>query len=402
MESPDITLMRESARHVSQGLSEVGDIWRHEALKKAVELGLSVVQQSALGRWALEQASGGTIDDERLATSIGSLELAGPIGLAPGWDKPGKTLLAWDAMGARHATAGAVNLWGQPGKRMPRLVTFDTRLGDHGTDKSVNSFGFSSVRWEKAVYNLKKQRETGLIGAPNGMPVIVQVTMNKEMYETENVHQIAHWLGQTVKKVAPVADAISLGLSSFNTDNMRNAQDDPDFVRRNVEAAKNAVPEGMDIIYKGDADGGEKRLDIYSGLVNEFDIIMELINSTGMPRLKAKYGAEDLPGALAGGDTEFQQMAEDAVRYVYEATGGDIIGVGGVGVGRSDQAVRLIRAGASALSVNTGIRSRKAKIMTSTERDLIAHLDTLPPGQDNLRQIIGADTKRGPKYSGAA
>ncbi len=398
-ESPDITLIRESARHLHEGFEQAGDIWRHEGLKKAVELGLSIVQKTELGRWALQKASGGPIEDERLATNIGNIELEGPIGLAPGWDKPGKTLIAWDAMGARHFTAGAVNLWGQPGKRMPRLVTFNSQLGDHGTDKSVNSFGFSSVRWDKAVYNIEKQRDTGLIGLPNGMPVIVQVTMNQEMYEEENVHQIAHWLGQTVKKVAPVADAISLGLSSFNTDNMRNAQDDPDFVRRNVEAAKDAAPDGMEIIYKGDGDGGERRLDIYCGLIEEFDVIMELINSTGKSSIKEKYGAGHLRGALAGGDEEFQQMAEDAVRYVYEATGGNIIGVGGVGVGRPGQALRLVRAGASALAVNTGVRKRKARIMTSTEKEIITHLDTLPAGQDTLEHLIGVDTKRGPKVA---
>ncbi len=396
IESPDITLMHESARHLKESFEQVGDIWRHEGLKKAVELGLSQVQKSEIGRWALTKASGGPIVDERLATSIGSLELEGPIGLAPGWDKPGKTMIAWDALGARHVTAGAVNLWGQPGKSMPRLYTFDKSLGDHGRDKSINSFGFSSVRWNKAVYNLGKQRDTGLIGAPDGMPVIVQVTMNQEMYEAENVHQIAHWLGQTVKKVASVADAISLGLSSFNTDNMRNSQDDPDFVRRNVEAAKTAAPD-LDIIYKGDGDGGERRLDIYCDLITEFDVIMELINSTGKQHIKDRYNAGHLRGALAGGDREFQQMSEDAVRYVYEATGGDIIGVGGIGVGEAGQALRLIQAGASALGVNTGVKKRFPRIMTSTEREIIAHLNTLPPGEDTLQHVIGTNTSRGSK-----
>ena len=392
--SPEITLMHETARNIQEGLRGATDVWRHEGLKRGVEFVLDHLSRRESGLWLLEQASGGSIVDDRLATSIGGLALEGPMGVAPGWDKPGRTMAAWHAMGARHGTPGAVVFWGQPGNRMPRLHTFTRYIGDHGNEVSLNSYGFYAPRREKVIYNLERQREAGLVGKENGMPIIVQVTLNKEMYDEEHKDHIPHWLAATIKAVLPVADGISLGLSSPNTKGMRIAQDDEKFVVNCVKVALD-VADGKPVVYKGDADGGEPRFDIYCRLIDEFGIIMELINTTGKREIKAKYGVENLPGGLAGGDPDYQQMAVDAVRYVYEQTGGEIIGVGGIGVGRTGQAIRLLRAGARALGVNTGIRKRGAKIMTSTEREIIDHLDTLPPGRDTLQHVIGADTKRG-------
>ncbi len=59
--------------------------------------------------------------------------------------------------------------------------------------------------------------------------------------------------------------------------------------------------------------------------------------------------------------------------------------------------VRLLRAGASAIGVNTAVRSLGVKTMTTIDREVIANLDTLPLGQDTLQHIIGAETVRGPK-----
>lgn len=393
-QSAEITLLRESKRNIIEGFEGAIDIWRHEALKRGVEFMLDHLSRHGAGLWLLERASGGRIEDPRLATSIGSVAVAGPIGLAPGWDKPGRTLAAWNAMGAKHGAVGGVVYWGQPGNPMPRLYTFDQRLGDGGTEISLNSYGFAAPRHEKVVSNLRRQKDAGLIGADVDFPVIVQATLNKEMYQPGNLAHAAHWLAATVRAVKDVADIISLGLSSPNTQGMREAQRNKDFIFGCVDAAIEAAG-GKPVVYKGDGDGGESRLNLFCELVVKYGVIMELINTTGKPELKAKYGAENLPGGLAGGDPDYQDMAVAAVRYVFEQTGAEIIGTGGVGVGKPGQAIRLLRAGARVLGVNTGIRRHGAKIMTTVEQEIIDFLDTLPDGQNTLQHIIGADTTRG-------
>ncbi len=401
-ESPDIGLFRESWRLVAEAtggvVDDVADIWRHEGLKKGVEAGLHLISQRQLGQWALEQmvCFGG---DSGLSTTVGGMELSGPTGIAPGWDKTGKTIVAWQALGANHITVGGVTLFPQQGKHMPRLRTMDSRIGDHGTKVSLNAFGFPGLGADKTAYNIAKQRELGV-----KIPVIVQATANKEFYEPSNIDLLPGIMAATVRKILPVADAIGLGLSSPNTIGMRDAQA-YDFlyeivsrVRDEIESSGQEVP----IIFKGDGDGGEERLDMYARLATALGIeVFELINTTGLVKIKSKYDVENLPGGLAGADEDYQQLAVDSVRYMYEAVGDktDIIGVGGIN--GPERGLRMVRAGASAISINTFVRTAGTRAVKLIEKGMSDSLSSNPSGSDRIAQIIGIDTNRGPKAEAA-
>ena len=402
IEKPVGSIFSESMFHLKRGeVTDFADIWRHEGIKKGVEAGLYITGSNELGRMALRKSFGGPINDPRLKTNVAGLDMEGPIGLAPGWDKTGKTLHGWQALGARHITPGAVTFYGQAGNRMPRLRTMDNQIGDHGKNISLNAFGFWSPGSDKFVYNIQKQKEAGEID----IPIIVQVTLNKEFYYPDNLDLVADLIRMTVKKVLPVADAINLGLTSPNTMGMREAADKGDqFMLRVFGAARNEINRSnrkVPLIFKGEADGGEQRLEFYckwaqyrSELLDAF----ELINTTTLPKIKSKYGAENLPGGLAGADPEYQQMALSAVKYVYEAVGGrvDIIGVGGVDSPK--QALRMLEAGASAVGINTAVRKLGLGMMRYIEKGLIQEIDKKYPETKTLDQIIGSGTNRGPKH----
>lgn len=393
-ESPNITLMRESVRHLREGVEGVGDIWMHEGLKKGVEVALASSSHLELSRWLIENLAGQSVSDTRFSTNVGGLALLGPVGIAPGWDKTGKTVLGWQTAGANHITPGGIPLYAQKGGPMPRLRTFDHKVGDHGTTRSLNAYGFPSLGAAQVTHNVTQQKETGDVD----IPVIMQATLNKEMYEESNRHLIPGILAATVKKIAPVADAINLGLSSPNTLGMRDAQAF-DFLRTNVLTAKEAAGD-LPVVLKGDGDGGEERLDMYCRIALEAEIALELINTTALKQIKDKYGAGDLPGGLAGADPDYQQMAVEAVRYVYEAVGDkvDIIGMGGVN--SPEQALKMIRAGASAIGINTAVRQLGLRAVNVIEVGLSDLLDQSPPGT-RLENIVGIDTKRGSKVKTA-
>lgn len=370
MTKSELTVLGESMRNVSAGFTAAGDVLRHEGLKRMVEWGLNHASDSEIGRRALEWAAGQQVVDPALAITIGAVELEGPVGIAPGWDKTGKSILGLQTLGAHHVTVGGVPLYSQLGNPMPRLRTFDAKIGDHGKTRSLNSYGFYSPGEEKVRQNIEEQRDTGLVH----IPVFVQVTANKEFYEPSRRHELPEIIAKTVQKLVPVADGISFGLSSPNTLGMRDAQA-YEFLRNiivaSMEAGSNATARDIPYILKGDGDGGDTRLDTYIRLAEETGVHLELINTTGREEIKAKYGAEHTPGGLAGADPDYQDLAITAIRYVAEAVDGkvDIIGTGGVNNGA--QADKMLKAGAKAIGINTAMRELGVKAVRQIERELI-------------------------------
>jgi dihydroorotate dehydrogenase len=351
-----------------------------------VEAVLHAAASAGIGRAALRHYRGVAVQDERLRTSIGSIPLDGPFGLGAGWDKTGKTILAWQLLGARHITVGGIPLWPQGGKSAPRLRTFAAHVSDHGVGKSLNSYGFPSGGAYVVGREIAHQRELGAT-----IPIIAQVVANAEMYEPRYLPDIPVHLAEAVRillRTGAAPDAISLGLSSPNTPGARGAQDDYSFMRDTVVHVQGAISHYSDreipVIYKGDGDGGDQRLDLYCSLANETGVALELVNTTSLRHIKAKYEAEDLPGGLAGADPDYQALALRSVRYVFENTSVPIIGIGGVD--SAEHGLAMVQAGASAVGINTGIRTLGLGAFTLLEGQMLAGFGP----DEGVAQHVGA------------
>src|ERR1700749_2423294 len=59
--------------------------------------------------------------DPVLASTVFGVRFPGPLGLAAGFDKDGKGLLTWGAMGFGYAEVGTVTAHPQPGNPAPRM-----------------------------------------------------------------------------------------------------------------------------------------------------------------------------------------------------------------------------------------------------------------------------------------
>lgn len=175
---------------------------------------------NSVGRAALRTLAGEGTTYPSLKTTFGGIDFESPLGIAPGWDKTSKSILAWQALGARHHTVGGVTLYPQDGNPMPRLRTFDQKLGDRGKSKSLNAYGFYNPGADVLRRNIAAQRDKGSVE----IPIFVQVTANKEFYQPSQRAEIPGVIAKTVHKIIEVADGINFGLSSPNTLGMRDAQ----------------------------------------------------------------------------------------------------------------------------------------------------------------------------------
>lgn len=402
----DITIASEVRRHLLMGeASEAYDILRHEGLKHVAEKGLYLAGANELGRATLKYLVGGApVVDPLLRTYVSTLELDGPIGLNPGWDKPGNCIQAWQALGAHHTTVGGVSLFPQTGKRMPRLFTFSNQFHDNGMDVSINSMGFPSPGARATRFNINRQRQQAGVH----IPVIVQLTMNHEFFQNDNLDLVHELMRMTAEELLDVADGFSIGLTSPNIDNMRKVQTGnraDQFILRVAAAVRNVASTSnrhIPIIFKGHGDLGERQWEYYCRWAEyreDYFDAFELINTTRLPHIWAKYGInpDSLGGGLAGADPDYQQLALDATTYVYEAIGDrfDIITTGGINSG--PQLVKALESGGSAGGINSAIPKLGLGAMKLIERDALALLKQKYPKATSLDQIIGIATSRGPK-----
>src|SRR5881628_533535 len=103
----------------------------YESLLRPLLFRLSPDASHALARaalrlpplWRVLGASSRTVDS-RLNTNLGGLELANPIGLAPGFDKNAEFLPSLTQLGFGYIVVGSITREPRAGNPFPRLVRY--------------------------------------------------------------------------------------------------------------------------------------------------------------------------------------------------------------------------------------------------------------------------------------
>lgn len=316
--------------------------------------------------------------DPRLAVEVCGLRFASPVGLAGGCDKAGRALSAWPRLGFGFVEVGTVTPRPQPGNPRPRLF----RLPE---DRAlINRLGFNSPGAEVVAERMAVARRGGRYPIPLG----ANLGKNKD---TPLEDAAADYV-RTLERLHPHADFIVANLSSPNTPGLRSLQ------------ARDAVVPLLDALASRNRDLGEKPLFVKVSpdmTREELEAVADAVHGRGhglvatnatvrREGLRSRLGSE--PGGLSG--PPVRQVATDAVRILYRATGGrvPIIGVGGIM--NAEDAYQKIKAGATLVEVYTGFvyggpgmpRRFAWGLLRLLERDGFSH----------LREAIGAEDGRSP------
>jgi len=143
-----------------------------------------------------------------LPTRAFGLEFPNPVGLAAGLDKDGKYIEALFALGFGFVEVGTVTPKPQAGNPPPRLF----RLPKHSA--IINCMGFNNAGVEVLVNNVKRVRKR------NG-PLGINIGKNKD---TPNQNALVDYL-YCLERVYPLADYITVNISSPNTSGLRDLQE---------------------------------------------------------------------------------------------------------------------------------------------------------------------------------
>ena len=140
-----------------------------------------------------------TVDRPELATTIGGVEIANPIGLAAGYDKNCQLTPGLSSLGFGYVTCGTVTLDARPGNPGVRL------LRDSRNHALINALGFPGDGLEAVAENLSKDRL-----AVGNTPIVVSVS-GTEIEDIVTCH----------RRLEPLVDAVEVNISSPNTSGLR-------------------------------------------------------------------------------------------------------------------------------------------------------------------------------------
>ncbi|HEX8400436.1 MAG TPA: quinone-dependent dihydroorotate dehydrogenase [Allosphingosinicella sp.] len=302
-----------------------------------------------------------------LAISVAGLAFPNPIGLAAGFDKDAEVYDRMPSLGFGFAEVGTLTPRPQPGNPKPRLF----RLQE---DRAlINRLGFNNGGQAPALARLSRRKRGGVVG--------VNIGINKD-----SVDRIADYrLG--VAAMAPVADYLTVNISSPNTPGLRTLQDPAALADLLAAVTAERGAGGPPVFLKLAPDLESDDIDAIARVAIDGGIDGLIISNTTItrPPLRSRHAGE--AGGLSG--APLHPLALQSLRDFRAATGGVLPLIAAGGIGSGADAYARIRAGASLVQLYTALVYEGpglARRIARNLRDLLRR-----DGFDQLAQAVGVD-----------
>ena len=268
-----------------------------------------------------------------LATELAGLNFPNPVGLAPGFDKDARVAHAMPHFGFGFVEVGTLTPLPQDGNPRPRLF----RLVE---DRAVvNRMGFNNGGQAKAADRIACLRRYGL-----PVPLGINIGANKD-----SADRIADYAKGTAA-MAPLADYLTVNISSPNTPGLRALQD-----RGALEALLDGVaaaqPAGAakPVFLKVAPDLEPADIDDIVAVAIDKRLAAIIVSNTTITRPPLASRHADEAGGLSG--APLHDLALQRLRDFRRASGGAVPLIGVGGIANADQAWARIRAGASLIQI---------------------------------------------------
>ena len=301
-----------------------------------------------------------------LKTRVAGIDFPTPVGLAAGFDKDAEVPEQMLSLGFGFVEVGTLTPQAQRGNPTPRLF----RLRQ---DRAViNRMGFNNGGQPAAHGRLQQHlKMRGIVG--------VNVGANKDSKD-----RIADYV-RGVRAMAPVANYLTINISSPNTPGLRGLQ-----ARGALDellAAVREVRSDKPIFLKvaPDLDDGDPERITRSAIDHGIDAVIVSNTTVSRPPLKSRYANE--AGGLSG--APLKPFALDALRKFHSASGGEmpLIGVGGIA--NADDAWERVRAGASLVQLYSAMVYEGPGIAARIAQGLAQRLKR--EGFTNIAEAVGTE-----------
>ena len=279
--------------------------------------------------------------------SFAGMDLSNRLGTAAGLDKNGDYIDCLGALGFGFLEVGTVTPMPQYGNPKPRVFrNFDE-------NSIINRLGFNNMGVDRLVKNLKSRSFDGIVG--------VNVGANKNSNDEERINDYLH----CIEKVHKHADYITVNVSSPNTPNLRNLQNDANLhhLVSKVDKLVNKSQIKIPLFLKISPDENNITIEniveivkdsIFCGIV----ATNTTIDKTALSNIKYK----NIEGGLSG--EPLMKKSTEMIELINKKANKTIpiIGVGGV-MNREDY-LEKITSGAGLVQIYTGFVLKGPKIVS--------------------------------------
>jgi dihydroorotate dehydrogenase len=300
-----------------------------------------------------------------LRSRVAGIDFPTPVGLAAGFDKDAEVPEQMLSLGFGFVEVGTLTPRPQDGNPKPRLF----RLRK---DRAViNRLGFNNGGQPAAYGRLQlDMRLPGIIG--------VNVGANKDSED-----RVADY-ASGVRAMAPVANYLTINISSPNTPGLRGLQEKG--ALEELLAAVREVRSKAPIFLKVApdlVDGDPERI-VRAAIDHGINAIIVSNTTVSRPPLKSRNADE--VGGLSG--APLKALALDALRKFRSASGGEMPLIGAGGIASAEDAWERIRAGASLIQLYTAMVYEGPGIAARIARGLAQHLKR--EGFANIAEAVGS------------
>ncbi|RAX57396.1 dihydroorotate dehydrogenase (quinone) [Helicobacter monodelphidis] len=303
--------------------------------------------------------------DSRLELNIAGLPFSSPVGLAAGFDKNGEALELLTSLGFSHLEIGTITPKPQEGNPHPRLF----RLKE---DKSIqNAMGFNNKGQEVIAKKLDSY-------TPFIVPLGINIGKNKTTANEQSLNDYESLL----RKLSPYASYITINLSSPNTPNLRDLQNE-EFITELFSLAKTITQKPIFLKIAPDMSI-DTALELTEKAIAEGASGIIATNTTTDYSLSSS--AKDF-GGISGQLLKQKsfEMLQSLGKAFYSQT--ILISVGGID--SAQEAYKRIKKGASLVQIYTSLIYEGPRLIYSIKEGLVECLEK--DGFSHITEAIGAD-----------
>ena len=290
------------------------------------------------------------------------LKFPNAVGLAAGFDKNAEGWPAAAALGFGHVEIGTITAQGQPGNPKPRVFRFPAE------EAVINRMGFNNEGAAAVAARLAGQAAVGARRIPLG------VNLGKSKV-TAIEDAVADYL-ESFALLADHADYVVLNVSSPNTPNLRQLQDEArlrellgEVAAANRERAAVPGKRRVPVLLKIAPDLGWPQIDAVLGVIAEFRLDGIIATNTTLAR-PGYFASVEETGGLSG--APLRRLATEIINFISRATHGRLPIIGSGGVVDATSAAEKLDAGATLVQVYTGMIYRGPFFAAELARALAA------------------------------